>query len=517
MEAVILMKKSFRRIFLALMCLMLCLALAVSALAEGPLAALFKSASTLAFDTHNVTLNAKATFTYDGELFKTLNGDYVQDDGRSFLKIMLDTPKEDGTIYTGGYTVVGEGLYAYAIDTYNNGFYTTTSTQYADTLLKKNAQTDALVNFGALLLELAESTMDGAVTINALEQGTRYDVKLTSGQTPEILNAALSLLATGVARDRYGYAIDTQSNVGTVWLEDWDALFATIYQQLYGTELPKDFLDRYYSASGKEYAELGTQYHAVLRKINEMQAEASLAQKEGVTLILRDGTSKHFDTMEEYYIATDNQYPQYEDYDMTFKAYYKAKTGEDLSEDVINAVYFGTSEKLNADYYALMAEMNQHYVELIKADPKAVSAQVHADGTYELAYKLKSADEYGTVKERILRQMTALELDQADCSVETDAQGRIISGKGKVTLNVVDQKGAKHPLTVDFEATAGAYGESTVKEFNPEDYNVVDVSAFYRDYATEEDVEPEGDLESSGVTVPETVTFNGQTYTIPKY
>ena len=74
MEAVILMKKSFRRIFLALMCLMLCLALAVSALAEGPLAALFKSASTLAFDTHNVTLNAKATFTYDGELFKTFIG-----------------------------------------------------------------------------------------------------------------------------------------------------------------------------------------------------------------------------------------------------------------------------------------------------------------------------------------------------------------------------------------------------------------------------------------------------------
>lgn len=516
MEGFIPMKKSFRRIFLALMCLTLCLALAVSALAEGPLASLFRAASDLAFNTHNVTLNANATFTYDGELFKTLNGDYVQDDGRSFLKIMLDTPKADGSVYTGGYTVIGEGTYAYAIDTYNKGYYTETSTSYTDTLLRKSAQTDSLLNFGALLLELAESQMSGAVTVSEQEAGTRYDVKLEKGQTPEVLNAALSLLALSVARDRYGIVADTQeTSSALVWVEDWDALSQSIYKELFGEEMPADFFDRYYGDSGDEFVQLDKQYKEMQRRINELQNEQLLKYKDGVTIIQADGSAKHYATREEYYIANGQQFPQYDDYENTFKAYYKEKTGTELSDDTMNAIYFGANEELSNAYFAMQNEMNDHYIALIKADPKAVSAAVHQDGTYELVYTLGSDQYYGTTKDQILRQMNALELSEAGGFITTDQDGRIVSAEGDVTLMVVDQNGVKHPLSIHAKATADTYGTSAVKAFDPADYNVVDVNTFFRSQYMNEEAAPASGDEAH--TAPEEVVFNGKTYQAPQY
>ncbi|MBQ6647088.1 MAG: hypothetical protein IJM56_10460, partial [Clostridia bacterium] len=87
-----------------------------AATAETPFGTLFDAATELAFDTHNVTLSAEATFRYDGELFKVMHASYQQDDVRSFLSYMLDTPDLAGKMTTSGYIVLGLGEKSYAGD-----------------------------------------------------------------------------------------------------------------------------------------------------------------------------------------------------------------------------------------------------------------------------------------------------------------------------------------------------------------------------------------------------------------
>ena len=95
----------------------LCVALAFSALAEGKLIKLWTAGCDLLLDTENVTLSGHAVFTLDGEVFKTFNGTYQQDGSDSRMQVTLDTPMEDDSVYTGGYTVTVNDGVAYSVET----------------------------------------------------------------------------------------------------------------------------------------------------------------------------------------------------------------------------------------------------------------------------------------------------------------------------------------------------------------------------------------------------------------
>ena len=134
------MKKS-KRIALLAVSLALCLCLAASALAEGMLSTLFNAGCKLLFNTDNATLNAHATFSYDGELFKTFDGKYIQDGVNSYMNVSLQTPKSDGTVYEGGYTVISNDGIAY-FDYYSGYVACTNTLKNTEILQQKIAENE---------------------------------------------------------------------------------------------------------------------------------------------------------------------------------------------------------------------------------------------------------------------------------------------------------------------------------------------------------------------------------------
>ena len=145
------MKKS-KRIALLAVSLALCLCLAASALAEGMLSTLFNAGCKLLFNTDNATLNAHATFSYDGELFKTFDGKYIQDGVNSYMNVSLQTPKSDGTVYEGGYTVISNDGIAYSMETARPKMYTTTSSSLSSSILSSTVLRQSLTNFGSAVM-----------------------------------------------------------------------------------------------------------------------------------------------------------------------------------------------------------------------------------------------------------------------------------------------------------------------------------------------------------------------------
>lgn len=518
--------KKFRRVSLIAVALIACVAIALTALGEGALSTLFTSATDLAFKTKNVTLNANAKFTYDGAWFKTLDGTYVQDGGRSLMRVMLDTPKEDGSVYTGGYTVVGEGTRAYSVETYNKGYYTEASTLYSETLMTSNAMTNALVDFGALFLDMAEGSLSDKITVSDGENGKQYAIKLQSGDMPKALDSALSLLAQVVAQKRYGITPAAERAAETYCLvefEDWNALFMGLYQTITGEPMPDDFFDKLWGEDEAASKKLFEVYSNICEVIDGITNEQYNTYHSGVSYIRADATVQRFDTQEEYIVAAGQQYAFYDDMDATFRAYYQETTGQELTEDMQTAIRFSGNDDLWNAYYDMTTAMDEKYVAFAKADGKAVSVRVHADGTHTLIYEAEREDYSGaTVKYQILYAMNALSLDSADCVFTLDQQGRLASGKGSVTFNVIDANGKAHPLAIEFDVQADGYGTSEVKAFDPADYNVTDFETFWAQKQANEaaqnennaEGEPEGDLETSGEldNLPASILFNGVEY-----
>ena len=82
---------------LTILLAMALLAVCVTAQAESPLARYYSAAEELLFHTDNVTVNAAAEFSLDGEWFKTAEISLAQDMNRSRRQLRLESPRADGT------------------------------------------------------------------------------------------------------------------------------------------------------------------------------------------------------------------------------------------------------------------------------------------------------------------------------------------------------------------------------------------------------------------------------------
>ena len=80
---------------------------------EKPLTDLCESAFELLFRTSNVTIKGEASFSLDGNWFKTAKAEYIQDGDRSFWELKLSSPKMDGTVRENGYTIIADGSKVY--------------------------------------------------------------------------------------------------------------------------------------------------------------------------------------------------------------------------------------------------------------------------------------------------------------------------------------------------------------------------------------------------------------------
>lgn len=522
------MKKS-RRLIASALALALCLAFAVTVLAEGKLRALYQAGTNLLFDTDNVTLSAHAEFSYNDMLFKTMDAAYTQDGFNSLMDIKLKTPWSDGSVRDSGFTVVANGDVAYSIEPVNNPYvYSTSGYNPSDSVLSDTLLRRTLVGLGGAVVTAAEGAFADKLEVSGQADGSRtYRIRLAAGDAPELLNQTGTLLAQ-LAAERYYYVNydwkypdDSIAPTGEdmdyvdINYEDYDATFATYYQKIVGEKMPENFYEILWGGENGIDQEAYDQY----TRISEtMYAELVQPLQEnyhsGAAMIHGDGSVDYFETYDEYLVANHLQYVSYlNGVHTSFLNYYKEKTGAELTEDDLNAIFASNNEELFNAYETMWEEMNQKYQDILDADGKASLLEVRPDGSYRLIYDYQKYmnsqyTTYGpTITNQIVNSMEQLALGDTDVTFTLDEQDRLTAVAGSVTLLVTDQQGETGNLNIVFDFIASAYGDSHVGDFDPAEYGVMSWEEF----------------SNAGISLypsneekpfPETVTFDGVPYQV---
>ena len=481
--------------------LALCLLSTAACFAEGSIGTLYDAAKALAFDTHNVTLSAEAEFLLDGELFKTMHASYKQDGYRSYLSYMLDTPKLDGSVYTGGYTVYGNANTAYANDTYFGNYYRQTYIIPTDTVLRMNPRTQMLLSLGREMALMAQSL----VKESAGEGETRFEV----GDLSPVLDAGIYYLLADYIQDNYYrdmFGLYDSGSYGTmVYYEDFDALAGSRYQALYGTALPEGEMDAVTSA----------RYQLVLNALEQLEQELQTQYTDGCVYVTKDGTAQHYDSFDELMRANNDVYTTYWNDTEALKDYYAKFYGEELTDEFFNILIYSPNPELWGAYVDLINEMDEYYADLARQqDPECLSVLVRKDGsisTYD--YRV---DDYHTTTQQILSGLSFAELKSLNASVKTDDEGRLTGFAGKAEIELTNRNTKRlQTLTISFDCKAQHYGTTSVPEsFVPEQYGLVSYEEFINAETTEEyDYEAEmAEWNKLVNDAPETISFMGKTY-----
>ncbi len=189
----------------------------------------------LLFNTDNVTVEGEASFSLDGEHFKTAGLHYVQEGYSSFYDLKLLTPKADGSKRETGWTIIAdqEGN-VYVMEKYRPGEYREGSTEPHRTLLRRSVQLDAIVNLSILLSEQMDQLLPpGTVTTEETDGGEKIHVSLQEDQIPGLAVSALNLAAVYLSDRWFYYGLDRSFSDDVALSFD---SFATITEALaYGT------------------------------------------------------------------------------------------------------------------------------------------------------------------------------------------------------------------------------------------------------------------------------------------
>jgi len=526
------MKKSHRTLTISL-ALVLCLALTLTALAEGPLSRLYDAATALLFDTDNASLGIHAVFRYNGQEFKTLDGTYDQDGARSLMDIKLKTPRADGSILESGYTVTAIDGTAYSVEPMlNKRTYQVSNYHTSPSILSSSALRRTIRSLGSAVAAASEGALGDKIAVSAgADGGQTYHVQLKAGDSPALINAAGTLLWQVAAKRFFYMDYDTISEDRDgfgdelfldIEYDDYDATLETLYQQQFGEPMPEDFYEKLWGEVEADSQKYYTQYSQVSDALyNGLVSQLHETYDRGVALIHPDCTVTYYEKAEDYMISSGNQVLYYDDSSTAFRAWYQQKTGEALSQEDMQAIFMSDNEELWTAYAEMNQQMQDEYLDIVRADGKAFGAKIFNDGSYALltdysAY-LKDEAYYGyTVKDRILYSMRALELGDTDVTVTLDGQGRFTAAQGTVTVLVIDASGAASPLEVTFEATAGRYGETRVEDFDPAKLGLMSWNEYYDGGYYLEDMPQETpeQPEEPDFELPETVTFNGVEYPV---
>ena len=176
-----------------LVSLALCVCLASTALAEGPLTDLWNSGYDFLFRTDNVTVDGELNFSLDGEHFKTARLHYVQDGKKSFYGLKLLSPRKDGTERESGWTIIADEKGHYDVmEVYEPGVYRSGIGDAFHTLLRRSVNLDALTGLGSVLVQQLEPTLPEGIVKVAEQDGVKtVHIAVSENQIPD---AALSFL-----------------------------------------------------------------------------------------------------------------------------------------------------------------------------------------------------------------------------------------------------------------------------------------------------------------------------------
>lgn len=508
-----------KRLFCTLTAVVMLITLGCAGLAEGNLVKIWNAATNLLTETQNVSLTGHATFTYDGEVFKTFDGRYKQDGYKSYMQIMLDTPKEDGTVRTGGYTVVGEEGRAYSIDTMTPKMYMEQSTAYENTILTNQA-VRALLPFGAMIADLAEDRFVPLVTQTAAGEGVQYHLKAEGKDLPGALNDALTMVMQLCGREYLfvdsGMHWDAEAPTGAFY-DDYEALIARFYEKSFGEPMPENIFDLLYDENGNA-TDMMRRYDLASDMCTLLYRETEDAYYgKGVAVIMADGTVKTYETYNDYMIASGSEFVNFiEGYEGPFRAWYEKTAGTKLSHEEFVALQQTDNEELSEQYFAMLTRMEEEYLAQLRQECYCCGL-VRKDGSLmgfkdvaelnALSYLTGS-----TVTQRIIGTTEEMKIDSVDAAVELDKEGRITSVSGEMKFTLTDVFGENHTLSVDFSGMAFDYGATYLKAFDPQDYGVVSAHEYYNGAYSINDVdewEPAPQIE-----LPEKITFFGKEYTV---
>lgn len=530
------MRKS-HRILITVLAVCLALALAVTALAEGVLGTLYAAATRLLFDTQNATLSAHAEFRFNGELFKTLDGTYVQDGIDSQMELKLKTPREDGSILNSGYTVIANDGLAYSIDPVNNPYvYNVSSSSLSTAILSTTALRRTILSLGGAVVGAAEGALADHIAVAPQGGGgAQYHIQLAEGDTPELINAAGTLVAQ-LAAKRFFYVdydymdddpFEEDGDYCNVNYEDYDALFALVYEKLYGEKLPEDFYDQMWLEDGSLNQTVYARYETVIDQVTaDYYDPIDERYQSGAVMIHPDGSHTYYDTLDAFMVDNGLQEVNYAQYDQTFRRYYEKVTGTPLSAAEMTAIWLSGNEELWDAYMEMASQMEEEYLQMVRADGKASAIQVKADGSTRMVYDYVAFKQgemvpyYSyTLTDSILQTMRGLELGNTDATVTLDGEGRVTAAAGTVCLLVLDPWGNKNELEIAFDVSAGQYGASTVETFDPAKFGVMT----WEEYARQVEknglpavFEPTVE-EPEEIEIPETIVFNGAEYPVMAY
>ncbi|MBR5231691.1 MAG: hypothetical protein IKW00_05525 [Clostridia bacterium] len=511
--------KNTKKLFCTLTAVVLLLSMVCTGLGEGRLVKIWNAAVSLLTDTENVSLTGHATFTYDGEVFKIFDGRYKQDGYKSYMQVMLDTPKADGTTYTGGYTVIGEGGSAYSMETVTPRIYHEQSAAYENTILTNHALR-ALLPFGTMIAELAEERFVPFVTEKAVGEGVQYHLKANGNDLPGAFSDALSMVMELCGREYLyldsGLDFTMEATTGAYY-EDYEGLLNHMYEKSFGEPMPENIYELLYDEKGNS-TDMMRRYDLVSDLCTLLYNETEDAYYgKCVAVIMADGSVQLFDTNDDYLIAMGREYVNFEDdVEKPFRTWYEKTTGQPLSHEEFIALQQSNNEELNEVYFDKLTAMEEEYLIKLREDGYSCGL-VRKDGTL---VGMKSTAELSrlsyltncTVTERIFRTTEEMKIDGVDAAVELDKDGRIASVAGKIEFVLTDVFGEKHSLSVDFSGMASDYGATVLKAFDPQEYGVVSASEYYSgDYS----INDADDWQSAPeIELPEKITFFGKEYTV---
>ena len=481
------------------------LLLTAAACAEGAVGPLFDSAVQLAFGTSNVTLGAEATFTYEGEVFKTMHASYKQDSDRSVLSYMLDPPRADGTVYTGGYTVVGIGNTAYSAETYYGNYVCEYATAPCETVLTYDARKGQMLAAARSLAVFCEEL------VGVKQEENSYSFSI--GDLPEFADRGVYYLVMKYIedyyyRDMFGvYRLNEQEEpeeeieapVPECYYEDYDALINNKYFAIFGKNYDPD--------AGDDYGK----YEVALSAVYQIEQEACANCETGFCLIKADGSVQLYETREDVYRAMGYVITDCEDYFALIKDYCRKAYGEELTDEMIDVALYSPNYELNAAYTDVYYEAENELIERARAvNPDAVYVYQHADGTIDVSDTLPGAY-YGdysgpSVTSVILGTLDFAEMKKLECVITTDDNGLLSTFSGKADFETTDVQGEKHTLSIEFTLTAADYGITHVnEEFSAEEYGM-------KEYGEGDEYDYDQFITDLVNNAPATITLGGREY-----
>ena len=160
------------------------------ACADETAAYVFDAAAELLTGTENVTVTGSATFSLDGEAFKFVETEYVQDGLSSRWVLNLSSPKADGSMKENGFTVIANNRYKFGMEVYHPGVYIAAEDDPQSVILRPSAELTQIIALGHDLLSQLPTFPEDAFSFPGRKQ---LAIRVEEEQIPDSLSSLLSL------------------------------------------------------------------------------------------------------------------------------------------------------------------------------------------------------------------------------------------------------------------------------------------------------------------------------------